>query len=187
VITGHLALAYAAGGAWKEQRLLWLFGAALFPDAVDAVLALAKVCSPYGLYSHSLPSLALQAVLVAAACWGVTRNVRLAVVGAALIGLHLALDFVTGTKVWWPYATPVGLDLYKHPLVDFALETAMVVPAWRYARRVFSGDWYFVSKSLIVSMVALQCALNVAKLYQITSPLSSQSDSCKASYQVRKR
>jgi hypothetical protein len=33
------------------------------PDLLDGVYALARVCSPFGVYSHSLPAIAVLSVL----------------------------------------------------------------------------------------------------------------------------
>jgi len=185
VITGHLALAYGAGASLKERRLLWLFGAALAPDIVDVGLALARVCSPYGLYSHAIPALALQAPLAAAICWAVTRDRRVALASTLLIALHLPLDFVTGSKVFWPGAPFIGADFYRYPLADVALEVPMVLAGWWYARRRVSDSSIWLTKTVIVVLVALQCFLNVSKILEFKAPITSQSDACRASYRTR--
>jgi len=185
VITGHLALAYGVGGKLREHRLLWLFGATLAPDIVDVALAFAHVCSPYGLYSHSIPALALEAPLAAAICWAVTRDRRVAIAAALLIALHLPLDFVTGSKVFWPGAPFIGADFYKYPLADVAIELPMVLAGWWYARKRMSDSGIWLHKTAIVLFVALQCALNVSKLVDFKPPVTSQSDACRASYQYR--
>jgi len=185
MITGHLALAYGAGVKLRENRLLWLFGATLAPDIVDVALALANVCSPYGLYSHSIPALALEAPIAAAICWAVTRDRRVAIAAALLIALHLPLDLVTSTKVVWPGARPFGAGFYQYPLVDVAIELPLVLSAWWYARKRISDSGIWVGKTAIVALVALQCALNVSKFIDFKLPITSQSEACRATYQYR--
>ncbi len=184
MITGHIALSYFAGGRLRERRLLWLVGAGLAPDIVDVGLALADVCSPYGLYSHTIPALAIEAVLAAAICWIMTRDRRVAAAAIALVLVHLPLDFVTGTKAFWPYAPLVGMDLYRFPVADLAIELPMVILGWMYARRELANARFWLTKPTIVALVALQCFLNVSKYMSIQAPVTSQSNSCRATYQV---
>ena len=72
MITGHLGIAGAAHAGRRDSSLLWLLGAAMAPDIVDALFVVARSCNPYGLYSHTLPAAALLAVVVGAVAYFVT-------------------------------------------------------------------------------------------------------------------
>src|SRR5581483_835646 len=98
VITGHLALAYAARALRKHASLFVLLTASIAPDLLDLAYAAARFCSPAGLYSHSLPALAVLAPATALIAWAVTRRLDVALAAAALVLLHTAADLITGYK-----------------------------------------------------------------------------------------
>jgi len=59
VIVGHLGVAGAAYSVRRDSSLIWLLGASLAPDVVDALFVVAGSCNPHGLYSHTVPAAAL--------------------------------------------------------------------------------------------------------------------------------
>jgi hypothetical protein len=184
VITGHLALAYGASGALRDRRMLWLAGATVASDVVDLGLALLQRCSPYGLYSHSIPALAVLAPAAAAVCWIATRDRRVTAAALAISVLHLPLDLVTGRKVVWPYQALFGLDVYKVPVLDLAIELPMLLIGWWYARSVLGASGFWRSRWLLGALVALQCVLAVSKISKKDGQLTSQNDSCRAAYRA---
>ena len=77
MIAGHLGIAGAAYSGRRDSSLIWLLGASLAPDVVDALFVVAGSCNPYGLYSHTLPAAALIAVVTGAVAYAATgRRVR---------------------------------------------------------------------------------------------------------------
>ena len=52
---------------------MWLLVASIAPDILDGVYALARVCSPYGVYSHSLPAIAVLAAITMVLAYAGTR------------------------------------------------------------------------------------------------------------------
>jgi hypothetical protein len=182
VITGHIAASYLAMGVLRDKRIFWLLGAAFACDAVDVLLALAKVCSAYGMYSHSLPALGLIAPTAMVVCWIVTRDRRFAYAGLALALVHLPLDWVTGRKALWPYGPLVGLDLYQQTWLDFAIEAPLILLAWIWTRSRLGPDKGLLSKGAIVVLLSFQCLSNVLGQFKVNAPISSQTPSCKASF-----
>ena len=119
MIAGHFGVAMAARSRGRSVPLLALVVASVAPDIIDFVTAALRICGPNGLYSHSLPSIALQMVVLGtvAAIW--LRSPAAGAVVAAMVLLHLGADYVTGLKVLWPNGPVVGLNLYAHPAADF--------------------------------------------------------------------
>lgn len=83
MITGHFGLAYGVRAIRKDAPLLLLLGAAVLPDMVDVAYALVGVCSPFGLYSHSLPAITVLAFVAGA----VGRAIL-----CALVALQASMD-----------------------------------------------------------------------------------------------
>ncbi len=63
MIAGHLGIAGVAHAVRRDSSLVWLLGASLAPDVVDAMFVVAGSCNPHGLYSHTLPAAALIAAV----------------------------------------------------------------------------------------------------------------------------
>jgi hypothetical protein len=133
VLIGHTAVALAAKRARPSIPLAALIAAAYGPDVIEiTLLALwrwAKVQAAFG--SHSIPSVALGASVVAIA-YGIWRRDAL---GAALLAMtyasHWAADLFTGTgKPTWGGGPTLGLSLYEHPILDFVVESALLLGAW---------------------------------------------------------
>ena len=142
--------------------LLALVFASVFPDAIDFVTAALHICGPNGLYSHSLPAIAIQmAVLgVAAALW--RRSARAGGIIAAMVLLHLAADYVTGMKVMWAGSPTVGLNLYAYPIADFILEAVVTFIGWRMLRRSPARDRWSSAPMVLALLLAAQATLDVA-------------------------
>jgi hypothetical protein len=160
VITGHLGVAAAARSRWPQPPLLWLFVAAVAPDLLDIGYALVGVCSPYGLYSHTVPA----AVLTGAVLGGIvflatgSRGAGLATAGVVLA--HLPLDLVTGSKIYWPGGPLLGLALYKRPLLDFLAEVPIVLAGWWLLRRSGRGPRWATLGVAALSLVLVQAVFD---------------------------
>lgn len=126
MIAGHLGVAAAARSRRPGTRIAWLVVAAYAPDILDLLYAMLGICSPSGLYSHTIPAAALTAaVLGGAAMLLEDRATSLIVV--ALVFLHLPFDWPTGQKLFWPGGEIHGLGWYDWPLRDFIIEAATIV------------------------------------------------------------
>lgn len=123
---GHVGVALAAKRLRPGIGLLVLLVATYAPDAVDAGLCVAGVDNPDAVLSHSIPVIALLALL-GFTLYGIkTRDWTGAAIVAALIVSHMLLDWITGSKPTWPGGTMIGLQLYDRPVVDFVLEGVLI-------------------------------------------------------------
>ena len=142
MITGHLGIAGAAHASRRDSSLLWLLGATMAPDVVDALFVVARQCNPHGLYSHTVPAAALIAAVVGALAYYFTDQRATGILSALLVLAHLPPDFITGRKLFWPGAEMMGLRLYDHPIGDFVLEAALVFLGWWLLRsRTWAPQW----------------------------------------------
>jgi hypothetical protein len=133
VFIGHTAIALAAKRARPSVPLAALIAAAYGPDVIEiTLLALwrwARVQAAFG--SHSIPSVALGAATVAAGYWIWRRDGPGAALLAATYASHWVADLFTGKgKPTWGGGPGLGLQLYEHPVLDFVLESALLVVAW---------------------------------------------------------
>jgi hypothetical protein len=159
VITGHLGIAGAAHASRRDSSLLWLLGAAMAPDVVDALFVVARQCNPSGLYSHTIPAAALLAVVVGALAYYFTDQRATGVLPALLVLAHLPLDFITGRKLFWPGAELMGLRLYDHPIGDFVLEAALVILGWWMLRRRPWAPRWATGRAALVWLLVIQISV----------------------------
>ena len=161
MITGHLGVAAAANATRRDSRLLWLLGAAMAPDLVDALFVVARSCNPHGLYSHTIPAAALIAAVTGAAAYLVTDQRATGLLAALLVLAHLPLDFLTGFKLFWPGGELMGLRLYDWPVLDFVVEGALTALGWWLLR---SREWAprcAVTRGALVAVLVLQGVTDV--------------------------
>lgn len=161
MIVGHLGVAATARSAWPRASLPWLLVACVSPDLVDVGFALAGVCNPYGLYSHTVHSAALQAAVLGGAALLVTGSRITAAASALMVLLHLPPDLITGHKIFWPGGPMVGLYLYQRPLLDFLLEAPILILGWWLLRRSRSAPRWATSALVLVVLLAGQGALDL--------------------------
>lgn len=152
----------AARSRWTRLPLLVIAIAAIFPDIIDFATAALRICGPNGLYSHSLPSIAIQAAVIGTATARWRRSPGAGAVVVSMIVLHLAADYVTGLKVLWAGGPVVGLDLYSHPAGDFILEAVVTVVGWRMLRASPARDRWSSAPMLLALLLAAQAALDIA-------------------------
>jgi hypothetical protein len=160
VIVGHLGVAAAARSAWRRVSLPWLVVACVAPDVVDITLALAGVCNPYGLYSHTSPAASLRAAVIGGAALLVTGSRATALASALMVLLHLPPDLITGHKIFWPGGDMTGLNVYNRPLLDFLIEAPMLVVGWWMLRRTRGAPPWATSALVLVALLAGQGALD---------------------------
>lgn len=161
MITGHVSLAYAARARWPRAPLVALLVATVLPDLADFVLR-ARICRvPCEEYTHAFPAVLLLAVAMAALAWVLWHSRVTALLTGAMVLMHDAADFVTGHKPFWLGGPPVGLDLYRLPAVDFALESAMMTLAWVMLRRSPGASRWAVHPVTLVALVTVQAVFDI--------------------------
>ena len=136
--------------------------AAFGPDWLELLFMLPVKRAGMAVYTHSLPAVLVGAAL-AAALYAASRRPGARVLFLAWL-LHWPADLFTGLKPVL-FSTPlIGLDLYKLPAVDFALESSVVVVGCAiYARRFAArAEMRRVVVILGAALIALQAAVDVA-------------------------
>ena len=93
-----------------------------------------------GLYSHSLPAIGVLAVIGAITYCFMVRDAAGMLLVAAVVASHAVGDFFTGIKPTWPGGPMIGLELYHHPVADFAIEALVLVAGWLLYRKSLPED-----------------------------------------------
>ena len=138
-----------------------LIAASFAPDIADLFYALAGICSPYGLYSHTVHAAVLEAALIAGAMWLVTSSPRLTAAFAVVVLLHVPADYFTGHKLLIPGGDVVGLRLYWWPMRDFLLETPLAVAGWLLIRRSGRGPAWSRGIPALMAVLVLQSGFDI--------------------------
>lgn len=162
MIAGHIGVAMAARARWTRVPLLALIVASVAPDIIDFVTAALHICGPNGLYSHSLPAIAIESAVLGLATMLWRRSPAAGALIVAMIVLHLAADYLTGLKVLWAGGPVVGLDLYSHPIADFVLEAVVTFTGWRILRSSPARDRWASAPIVLALLFAAQAALDAA-------------------------
>ena len=161
MIVGHLGIAGAAYSVRRDSSLIWLLGASIAPDVVDALFVVAGSCNPHGLYSHTVPAAALIAVVTGAIAYAATGRRITGLLAAALVLAHLPLDYVTGQKLFWPGGEFIGLRLYQKPAADFVVESLLAVGGWWLVRSRTRAPRWAIGWLALAAMLVLQGTLDV--------------------------
>lgn len=138
---GHVGIAVGAKGLRGSLPLWALIIASQLPDWTDATLCLAGVTSSTpGMFSHSLPAIGVLTIVGTLIYLATTRDfVGSAFIGALVVS-HAAADYITGLKPTWPGGPMIGLDLYRHPVLDFAVEAVVILIGWLVYRASFPAE-----------------------------------------------
>lgn len=181
MIAGHLGVAMAVRARWPRLPLFTIAVAALVPDFVDFATAALRICGEKGLYSHSLPAIAIEVVVLGGgmALW--RRSPTAGAMVAAMIVLHLAADFITGEKLLWAGGPIVGLNLYDYPIADFALEAVVTYTGWQMLRSSPARDALAAAPMVLALLLAGQAALDIESY--VVGPVKP--NGCRASPHVR--
>ncbi len=161
---GHVGVALGAKRVRPSIGLLVLLVSAYAPDWVDSGLCLAGVYHPSGVLSHSIPGVALIALL-GFALYGVrTRDFTGAALVAAVIISHMLLDWITGWKPTWPGGTMIGLRLYERPIADFIVEGVVIgVGAVLYGQTLPPRRRPWIDVAVMIgALLALQLGVDIA-------------------------
>lgn len=169
---GHVGVALAAKRVRPGIGLLVLLVATYAPDWVDAGLCVAGAYNPDGVFSHSIPVVAVLALL-GFTLYGIKgRDWTAAAVVAAVIISHMLLDWITGTKPTWPGGTMIGLNLYARPLVDLVVEGSLIVAgAVLYGRTLPPRERPWRDVVIMGSaLLVLQLGIDIAHLLMKSLP-----------------
>jgi LexA-binding, inner membrane-associated putative hydrolase len=169
---GHVGAALAAKRARRSIGLLVLLVATYTPDWVDTGLCLAGAYNPEGMLSHSIPAIALLALVGFAAYAIATRDWTAALVVAAVIVSHMFLDWITGYKPTWLGGPMIGLRLYDHPIADFIAEGVVIgIGALFYARTLPPRRRPWIDVSIMAgALLALQLGIDIAHIVMKSLP-----------------
>ena len=169
---GHVGIALAAKRVRTRIALLVLLVATYAPDWVDAGLCLAGAYNPDGMLSHSLPAVALLALVGFALYALKTRDWTGALVVAGVIFSHVLLDWITGDKPTWPGGPTIGLGLYGYPIADFAVEGLLIViGATLYGRTLPPRKRPWIDVSIMCgALLALQFGIDIAHMMMESLP-----------------
>ncbi|MEP6733570.1 MAG: hypothetical protein ABJE10_23190 [bacterium] len=166
MITGHLGVAGVVRSASRERMSSLIFAALLLasltPDIVDLLYWLARFCSPYGLYSHTLHAIVLEAAVVGGVALLITDSWRIALLFAIVVLLHAPADFITGRKLLVPGGEMVGLRLYDRPSLDWLVEIPLVVIGWWLLRRSGRAPRWATSIWVVLGLIVTQTTLDAA-------------------------
>lgn len=135
--------------------------ASLSPDIVDVLYVALGICSPYGLYSHTVWAVAIEAALAGGLAYLATGSRSIAVSFGAVVVLHIAGDYFTGRKLLVPGGEMVGLQVYEYPAWDFALETFVVISGWWLLRRSAREPRWATSVWLLLLTLCTQAAFDL--------------------------
>jgi hypothetical protein len=165
VITAHLGVAAAARATVRTPlepfHFFLLMGASVSPDVLDVLYWAASVCSPYGLYSHTLPAVVLQAAVIGGVALLVSGSRAVALLFAAVVMLHVPGDLVTGQKLLMPGGEMVGLNVYDSALLDWIIEVPILAAGWWILRRSGRGTRWATTIAALVLMVLVQTQFDV--------------------------
>ena len=141
--------------------MLWLVPVSIAPDLLDVGYALVGICSPYGLYSHTVHAAALTGAVLGGAAFLATGSRMAGVLSALVVLAHLPLDLVTGHKIFWPGGPLIGLYLYGRPLLDFVVEVPILLTGWWLLRRSGRGPRWASSAAMVAALVLGQATFDL--------------------------
>ena len=162
---GHAAIALALKSREPHVPLVPLALACYGPDWLDVVLMIPHPRDGAALYTHSVPSVLIGAVLASALYAVIARRPGAMQI---LLGwlLHWPADLVTGRKPLTGLDRLIGLDLYHAPVADVIIETVVVVIGCAMYARVFAHS--SAQRRLVVAMGVALTLLQVGLIYFIS-------------------
>ena len=165
---GHVGAALAGKRAAPAATLASLLVASYLPDWADAAFCVAGKYQIGQLYSHSLPAVAVLALVAGGLQLARGRARLVAAVVALLVVSHLLLDFVTGRKYAWRDGPRIGLGLYSHPALEFFIEAGVIVIGWLLYRATLPPNRKSWNDShlMLGLLLLMQLSMDIAKLLQ---------------------
>jgi membrane-bound metal-dependent hydrolase YbcI (DUF457 family) len=163
---GHVGAALGAKRVVPAATLAALVVATYLPDWIDAALCATGHYHDTQMYSHSFAAVAVLAVLAAVFQLARGRNRKVAAAVALVVVSHLLLDYVTGTKPSWPGGPIIGLGLYSHPVIDFVVEAAVIVPGWWLYRATLpqSNRRWNDANLMLAALLLMQLGADLGRL-----------------------
>ena len=161
---GHVGIALGAHGLRRAAPLWFLILASQLPDWTDAAFCLAGIRpSVQGILSHSLPAVAILALVAAAAYAAMMRDPAGMLLVAAVVVSHAAGDYLTGIKPTWNGGPMIGLMLYRKPLIDFVLEAAVILGGWFLYRRSLEPERRAAEPvyTLLAALILIQAGADI--------------------------
>lgn len=165
MITGHFGIVGVVGSASRVRMGPGMFVALVFaslaPDIADTVFAVLGICSPNGLYSHTLYAVALEAAIIGGTAFLATGSRVTALIFAVVVLLHVPADYFTGRKLLLPGGEMAGLLWYERPLYDYLLEVPIVLLGWWLLRRSGRAPRWATSATVLVLALIVQTAFDL--------------------------
>ena len=162
---GHIGIALGVKGWKRSIPLSALVIAAQGPDWIDTVASAFHIRSDHAaMWSHSLPSAFVVALVVGVMAFVGWRSFATASTLFATYLSHLPADYITGRKPLVPGGPLLGLGLYDRPRWDFAVELIVILVGWllwrtslHRERRNRPAAWM-----LLAGLIAIQAAADFA-------------------------
>jgi hypothetical protein len=167
-----VGVALGARALRRDAPLVLLIVAALGPDFIDGAFSMTRRCNPFGVYSHGLLPVVAIAVTLALIALAVRLSFATALLIAAVVVSHLALDLVTGQKLLWLHGPIAGLQLYRWPMLDFVIEVPIALIGWKALRRSAFGPSWATGKEFLGVLVLLQLSMDGTMLLRHQRPYS---------------
>jgi len=111
------------------------------------------------MYSHSFAAIGVLTLAGALIYLATTRDLVGSAFVAVMVVSHALGDYITGLKPTWSGGPMIGLQLYRHPAVDFAVEAVVVVIGWLIYRAALPSDRR--SSREVFSMLGVLLALQL--------------------------
>ena len=162
---GHVGAALGARRLAPSLALSTLVLATYLPDWTDAALCLTGQYRDAQLMSHSIPAGIVLAILAGATQLR-RRDLSAAAVVAAVVISHVLLDYITGIKPTWSGGPFIGLQIYRYPILDFAVEGAVIVAGWMFYRRTIPAHPAALKRSdlMLRILLLMQAGIDIARL-----------------------
>jgi membrane-bound metal-dependent hydrolase YbcI (DUF457 family) len=172
VYLGHVGIALGARGMRRDVSLLVLLVATYAPDWIDAGLCVGGAYDPRGMWSHSLPAVALLAGVVLTTFRVKRLDMVSALVVCAVVVSHMVLDWITGYKPTWPGGPMIGLRLYSQPAANLVLETVVILIGVSLYRRSLprrASPWIDLA-AMAGLLIVMQAIITVARALTVSLP-----------------
>jgi hypothetical protein len=161
VVTGHIAVAFAARARWPRAELFALVVASAVPDLADFALPQGDQCrTTCELYTHACPAVLVLAAAMAAMAWAIWHRRITTELAGALVVVHVLCDMLTGYKKFWVGGPDMGLALYDRQGADFALEAFLMTAAWVLLRRMPNAPRWGTHPLTLLLLILLQAAFD---------------------------
>jgi membrane-bound metal-dependent hydrolase YbcI (DUF457 family) len=163
---GHVGAALGAKRLVPAATIGALVVATYLPDWADAALCAAGQYRDTQMYSHSIAAVAVLAFLAAGYQIVRGRSRAVATAVALVVISHLLLDYLTGTKPTWIGGPMIGLGLYSHPVIDFALEAAVIALGWSLYRATLPPmprRWN-EANAMLAALLLMQLGADIGRL-----------------------